>query len=215
MQMASMKGVDGGTDSGEVLWRKLVERKVMKPENERKKPPVFKVGLLDQSMLETMFSMSIVIGFPQFDPSRINQEEGQDGAPLGVLTEIDEKNVNKEEAKAAKFIQGKFREMMRRKSSAKELNEKPSGANGTNGNNSSPLSPADSGNYLIFLIKYCPMLALGTLFAILLFLFKRYCFRDFDGFHYQVKDLHFHQGHGRDSQPWTASETDPADNFSC
>ena len=43
--MVSMKGVGTGKDKdyGEALWRKLVERKVMRPENERKKAPVFKV----------------------------------------------------------------------------------------------------------------------------------------------------------------------------
>ena len=51
MQMAKLEGKNWNDNSGEVLWRKLVERKFMKPEEKKKKPTFLKVKSIFRQLL--------------------------------------------------------------------------------------------------------------------------------------------------------------------
>ena len=102
------------TGAGEALWRKLVERKLMTSEEEKKKP-VFK------------FNPSLVkkdsTGTNEKIGDLIKDLEGrtrtESTAELETLKETDETDEARQELnKAATFIQGKFREYQRRKSNA-------------------------------------------------------------------------------------------------
>ena len=100
--------------TGEVLWRKLVERKLMTSEEEKKKP-VFK---FDPSLIKKRSTgSSEQIGALMKDlESRTKIDSTSDLSPLNETDEPDE--AHNEMDKAAKFIQNKFREYQRRKSNA-------------------------------------------------------------------------------------------------
>jgi len=112
---------DAESPHGEALWRKLVERKMLTPEKEKKKPAVFKfnrafnkkpevrdpVGHLDESLKK---NLEFRTRTDSLELSTLKESEDE-RENLSYSTE-EEDEINK----AAKTIQSKFREYVRRKS---------------------------------------------------------------------------------------------------
>ena len=131
---AKAKALQAGRDQGnlgggEILWRKLVERKLMTPEEEKKKP-VFKFNpaLVKKDSSGSSEKMGELL------KDLAGRTKTESTGDLEILKESDETDEGRHELnQAAKFIQSKFREYQRRKSNADTL------TNGT------PLSPPLNG----------------------------------------------------------------------
>ena len=106
--------------TGEALWRKLVERKMMKkPEEEKKKKPLFK---FDPSLIkrQSISGSNEQIGLLLKDlESRTKLDSStSDLSPLNEESDEPDHKAKVELNQAAMFIQNKFREYQRRKSNA-------------------------------------------------------------------------------------------------
>jgi len=112
-------------NQGEALWRKLVERKMMKGEDEKKKPlfkfnPNFKTNGLSNGAIESPLEQMEALKKNLEDRTRTESTN-----ELGTLMEADGEE---EIQKAAKFIQNKFRTYLKRKSQSELLEENLQGS---------------------------------------------------------------------------------------